>query len=556
NLGLGSLTVNTSNDSITGTFCFTSDCSNGGSLYRVVITGTDKETCPPFESAGDTVWIKVNTDFLSFAGTDTAFCEGSGGIQLNVTPVGGTAPYYFSWGCTDPGNCGLSSPYVQNPTANPTDTTTYFVQITDKNGCTSEFDDVVVNVLRQPIVDAGPDQSICEDGIGVGLFANILNPQEAPGPYTYDWTPTAGLNLPNISSPFATPDTTTIYTVVVESANGCSSFNTTLDTLSTVTITVNERPIVEAGDDRTVCLGDSAILTGFANQAGPDYTYSWTPQAGINDPSIPVTTISPPFTTTYFLVAWSNGCPSEADSVTVFVNALPTADPGSVYEICFGDSIQLNGTAGGDSTALFYTYEWSPREGLSDSTSATPWASPKNSTTYELVATSSNECESPVYTVDVNVRPKPIAFAGEDTTICRGDTIQLFGTHDSKLPLTGPAFYEWSPANGLSGLFIPDPFASPSQTTAYTLQVSSGPCSSTDVVLITVSNAVDATATADTNRICEGESVQLFGDGGIGNADFEWRPAIGLDDPFSPNPIASPTETTTYTLTVAEGACK
>ncbi|MCB0851953.1 MAG: hypothetical protein KDD63_07030, partial [Bacteroidetes bacterium] len=137
NLGLASINVNFVNDSIIGSVCFKSDCSNGGSLYRSIITGIDKETCPPFKEARDTVYIRVVTDFLSYAGSDTSFCEGSGGVQLNVVPIGGTSPYYYTWGCSDPGNCGFSNPYISNPVVNPTDTTTYFVQIADKNGCTS-----------------------------------------------------------------------------------------------------------------------------------------------------------------------------------------------------------------------------------------------------------------------------------------------------------------------------------------------------------------------------------------------------------------------------------
>jgi gliding motility-associated-like protein len=555
NLGLGTLTVNQSNDSLVGTICFTADCSNGGSTYRVVITGIDKSTCPPFEQASDTVNIKVNTDFLSFAGKDTFFCEGSGGVQLGVTPIGGTAPYYFSWGCNDPGNCGLSSPYVQNPIANPTDTTVYFVQITDFNGCTSEFDDIQVNVRRQPIVDAGPDVSICEEGIGVGLQCTILNPQEAPGPYVYTWLPPAGLNNPSISSPYANPDTTTIYTVVVESNNGCSSINTTLDTLSTITVTVNERPIADAGDDGEICLGEDVFLVGSASKAGPDYTYAWTPAAGLADSSLAITSASPPFTTTFFLVVWSNGCPSKADSATIVVRALPTADPGDVYEICYGDSIQLDGTAGGDSTAAFYTYQWTPEEDLSDPTSAMPWASPLSNTTYTLVATSDHGCVSPEYEVDVNVLPKPIVKAGVDFSLCRGDTLQLNALHTVVGGNASPVFYEWGPSDGLSDLFIPNPQAYPDESIVYTVTVSAGACSSSDDVSIVVNNPVEALALADTNRVCEGESVQLTGLGGQGSATYTWSPARDLDNPNVANPVATPYENTTYTLLVEEGAC-
>jgi hypothetical protein len=49
--------------------------------------------------------------------------------------------------------------------------------------------------------------------------------------------------------------------------------------------------------------------------------------------------------------------------------------------------------------------------------------------------------------------------------------------------------------------------------------------------------------------ICENNSVQLWAKGGI---RYRWTPATGLDDPKSPAPIASPTQTTTYTVEVTD----
>lgn len=555
-LNLTTLDIVFRNDSILGEVCFDSDCSNGGTVYRSIITGIDKETCPPFQETKDTVWIKVNTSFQSFAGKDTSFCAGDGGVQIQATPIGGTAPFYYKWWCDNPGQCGLSSPAVSNPIVNPTDTTTYFVQITDKNGCTSEIDGIQVNVKRLPIADAGPDEAICEGGLGTQLGCTILNPVEAPGPYTYQWIPSTGLSDPTLVNPYANPDTTTIYTVVVGSANGCTSDNTTLDTLSTVTIFVKERPEVEAGPDMDVCLGDTAMLLGFATEAGPDYTYVWTPSTGLSDSSNKAPMVSPPRTTTYFFVAWSNGCPSEADSTTVNVRTLPTSDPGLAYEICAGDTIPFSGVAGGDSTAT-YAFQWSPAIGLSDPNASKPLAFPIQTTTYELTAVSSFGCEGVVSDVTVTVNPTPIADAGPDTTLCRGEELQLLGSHTilGGTP-QGPVFYEWINDDALSGKFIPDPIASPLQTIAYEMKVSSGSCSTTDVVTVTVINAVEVTVSADTTRFCSGDSVRLTAVGGQGNANFTWSPTIGLENPLGASTLAAPLADQVYKVVVEELGCK
>lgn len=50
--------------------------------------------------------------------------------------------------------------------------------------------------------------------------------------------------------------------------------------------------------------------------------------------------------------------------------------------------------------------------------------------------------------------------------------------------------------------------------------------------------------------ICFGESFQLSVFGGDENTSYQWTPAETLDDPTIANPIASPTETTTYVVTV------
>ncbi len=555
-LNLTTLDVIFRNDSILGTVCFESDCSNGGTIYRSIITGIDKETCPPFQETKDTVWVKVNTAFMSFAGRDTAFCQGSGGIQISAIPIGGEAPYYYKWWCSNPGQCGLSSSSVSNPIVNPTDTTTYFVQITDKNGCTSEIDGIEVGVKRLPIVDAGPDEYICEGGLGVKLGCTILNPQEAPGPYTYQWIPSAGLSASNVIDPFANPDTTTIYTVIVGSANGCSSSNTTLDTLSTLTVFVKARPVVEAGPDLDICLGDSTLLLGFASKAGPDYTYVWTPSTGIIDSSQKAPRVSPPRTTTFFLVAWSNGCPSEADSTTVHVRTLPTADPGVTYEICAQDTIAFNGVAGGDSTAT-YQYMWSPAAGLNDPTVPDPLAFPSQSTTYELYVVSSHGCKGFVYDVDINVRPTPIAEAGPDTTLCLGDTLVLQGSFQMLGgSATGPVFYNWKAEPSLSGRFIPRPSAFPDETIIYELEVSSGACSTTDFVKIDVIPSIEVSILADTTRFCGGDSVQLVAMGGRGSATFTWLPSGGLSNAGSASTWASPNVSTTYSVTVEEAGCQ
>jgi len=68
--------------------------------------------------------------------------------------------------------------------------------------------------------------------------------------------------------------------------------------------------------------------------------------------------------------------------------------------------------------------------------------------------------------------------------------------------------------------------------------------------------ALQVTASANPAEICEGGSSQLnaFAMGGTGSYSYEWSPTTGLSNPNVQNPTATPSETTTYTVTVSDGS--
>lgn len=68
--------------------------------------------------------------------------------------------------------------------------------------------------------------------------------------------------------------------------------------------------------------------------------------------------------------------------------------------------------------------------------------------------------------------------------------------------------------------------------------------------------SMSATATADDAEFCIGESTTLHAlpSGGSGNYTYSWTPANTLDNPHAQNPVATPTETTTYTCLVSDGS--
>ncbi|HMK27063.1 MAG TPA: T9SS type A sorting domain-containing protein [Chitinophagaceae bacterium] len=118
---------------------------------------------------------------------------------------------------------------------NPTAQSIYCTVTWDNDfsgGSVSLYEDMNSVTGEKPVdicgqADGGPPQTICSGGsVQIGIPG-------VPG-YSYSWTPTTGLNNPNIPQPIASPTTTTIYTVTMQ-GNGCPV------SLTSVTVTVNQR---------------------------------------------------------------------------------------------------------------------------------------------------------------------------------------------------------------------------------------------------------------------------------------------------------------------------
>lgn len=484
------------------------------------------------------------------AGRDTFFCEGSGGIGLSGSATGGTPPYTYWW---QPNNGSLSNTFSPTPWANPDTTTVYSLYVTDAAGCSALLpDQVIVSVVTLPVVDAGPDETYCEDGPAVFISGSVTNPLS--GGYEYTWTPATGLFCNTCPTTYTSPNTTTIYTLRVRHIlSGCTSDSTTLNANSSVVVTVKPRPIVYAGQDTSICQGDSASLCAVATGVGPLYFYDWSPGLGMNNTTLQCPNTSPPHTTLYFVIATSDGCESPADSVLVQVIPIPVVDAGNTKNICPGDSIRLDGVIQQGFQAQI---TWSPVNGLSNPNILQPMASPASTQWYYL-STNNAGCGGGLDSVLVIVRPRPLVDAGLDTTIC--DTLaglQLKGNYTG-VPL--PVQIEWTPAGTLSASNILQPQAHPGSSTLYYLTVSSGApptrCSATDSVLVTVLPSINLVVSQDTDKMCVGGQIPIHANAGSGNATFVWTPALGLSDPQSADPVASPMVPTTYIVAASEGQC-
>jgi len=91
---------------------------------------------------------------------------------------------------------------------------------------------------------------------------------------------------------------------------------------------------------------------------------------------------------------------------------------------------------------------------------------------------SSNGCEGPYTYIQITLYDQSLIDAGEDVTICFGESVQL--------QAIGGVKYLWLPAAGLSNTNISNPIASPESTTKYIVAVTTNGCTYRDSVNVTV----------------------------------------------------------------------
>ena len=232
--------------------------------------------------AGTTTVLPVN------AGLDQTVCAGQ---SVTLTATGATTYTWNNW-------------VVNNVAFTPNITKTYTVNGTDANGCKGT--DQVVVTVNQPLINAGADQTICS-----GQQATLT----ATGATSYTWT--SGITN---STPF-TPTATQTYSVSGTDVNGCSGSDA-------VTVTLVAQPTVNAGQNLTICAGDSVQLTATGAS-----TYTWS--SGTQNGGY----FTPTSTQTLQVIGSAGGACTDTDDLQITVNQ----GSASTQTISGLNSLTLNG---------------------------------------------------------------------------------------------------------------------------------------------------------------------------------------------------------------------
>jgi hypothetical protein len=291
------------------------------------------------------VGSSFSIDSLTLTGTSCPItCDGVAAVFVS----GGTGPYSYSWDSIPPGTSSFdNSLCVGNHT----------ITITDALGCTADsiFAIGTLSSLAINSVTSTPSGcfgsctgTITVAATGVGLTYSLDT-------ITYQ----ASNSFTNVCAGQ--------HLVFVQDTLGCTD---------TMFVTVSGGMIITptVPSDTSVCVGACFQLT-----AAGLASYTWTPSAGLSDPTIANPIACPPSTTTYCVTGTdSAGCPADTACVTITVLPPPSFSVSMNVTINYLDStilcaFPLTGP---------YVYQWS--NGVN---TACQTVAPDSTTTYVFTIT-------------------------------------------------------------------------------------------------------------------------------------------------------------------------
>lgn len=400
----------------------TTDYTTQNPLHTYTLPGTYSVKLTVTSGSGTnsvtmTNMITVNQSPLAIGRGAFTACQGSQEVLGPAgAPIGGVQPYTYSWSPTT----GLSNAFILNPIL-PIDFTNqriYALTITDQRGCSIIVRDTV-NPNPVMIVSAGADRMECA-GSTVTLGGN---PTAVGGtmPYTYAWSPTVGLSSSSIANPTFVIKQNQLYVVTVTDARGCIKQDT-------VTISMHPELLVNAGNDKVICMNAQDTIGGKPTASGgfPPYQYQWSPGIGLSSTTIANPIITNPQTRNYIVqVTDGAGCiKRDTVQVTAILPIKPTLRIVSGKQVlCAGDSIIIE--AMGD----LATYRW--KDGSTKRTITV-----RKADTIVVEGKNANGCAMMSDTMIIQMIDAPIMKIGGVGEYCANDIITLYAESAPKFTQT------------------------------------------------------------------------------------------------------------------------
>lgn len=441
--------------------------------------------------------------------------------------------FQYQW---DLGN-GVVTSASLNPIVTYTNPGTYTVTLTINDSVFCKTKDSVTFIVNAypPISGSISYTTTCGDTV---FFNANYNTSASLQSLQWYFLPTTYTS--NAASPVFTASTAGTYTavLVVKNNYGCK------DSVTQVFSVQPFSALVSAPD--TLCQGESTPLN-----ASGGHIYQWTPTVGLSNPNIGNPVANPSVTTVYSVTVTDtlhNPYCSKTLTTQIVVHPKPTANFTFSTNSC-GGNVYFTNTSSNDAV----NYYWNFGDGQT-STLQSPIVFYSNGGTYNvsLVVSNSYGCKDSIQkTVNVS-QPQPVSVSSS-TTICLGNSYTLNAT--------GGFAYYWSPASSLNSYTISNPVATPTTSTTYTVDIYTlntfgDTCVYTLFTNVNISalSASTISAIAIPDTILVGQTAQLIALAPPGGS-ASWLPSGMVIPNNSYTVTTTPSESTTYTVTITDGIC-
>lgn len=528
----GSLSVNLGNDtSVCNGQPITLDATTPGAAY-LWSTGANSNTISANSSG--TYWVQVSANGCSARDTMVFSLANTSTTNVNVS----ICP---------------NSTYTLPDGSIVSTAGTYIDTLAAVTGC----DSIITTNLSVAsfTIDAGNDTAICN-----GHSAQL----NATGALIYSWTPALGLSDPNIANPIASPTTTTTYTVSSQSAignlitNGDFSAGNTGFASGYVYMPPpnNNQGQYWVSTNAQVWNGGMAACGDHSTGNGNMLLVNG---ATTSNASVYCTTVNVIPNTSYAFSTWLTTL--TAGNLAQLQFSINGSLLGGVFtapaSLCTWQQFYQVWNSGASNTATICIVNQNTNAGANDfgldDISFAPLCTGTDSVTVTVYPTFSNMIDASICQNEIYPLPDGTTTSTAGTYI---DTLLTPNGCDIIITtnLTVNPSYAYSVSQTIcpSDLYIL-PSGIPVNTTGVyidTLSTVNGCDSIITTNLIVVPPSI--TVSNDT-QVCLGSTVQLNASGGL--LSYSWTPATDLSDPNIPNPVATPSQTTSYIVTtqVASG---
>ncbi|MNJ82633.1 PKD domain protein [compost metagenome] len=528
-----------------------------GETYYILIDGYSSQNCAYsfVATSGVSTGLSVNL-------SETTICAGE---SVTATVSGGSGSYTWS------GDAGLSATSGSSITITPPGVPGTYNYHVESSGSTtggtlfcpafSEYD-FSITVSNGSTPAFNPSGPFCAgqsftlpasslDGIN-GTWSPAVNNSQTT---TYTFTPAAGSCASTATMTVAINNQVTLN--FSNPGPLCSGQNFTLPATSLEGISGTWAPAVNNSQTTTYtftptsgqCVNPATMTVAINNQvtpnfnnpgplcSGQNFTLPATSLEGINGTWSPAVNNSQ--TTTYTFTPTSGQCVNAA-TMTVAIGNQITPNFNNPGPLCSGQNCTL------PTTSL---------EGISGTWS--PAFNNSQTTTYTFTpASGSGLCTATSTTMEIVINPLPVVTA-QGQNLCTGDTAEI--ALSSNIPGTT---FSWTivstnvsgAANGSGNEINQVLTSSNGGNVVYTITPASGACSGNPVsITVTVNSTLPITILPGNSSICPGESVSLTASGAV---SYSWSPSSGLNTPNGSTVTASPSTTTTYTVTgISSSGC-